>query len=98
MRMNELSCLIDDLRKCAKTLSDSADWIENAFSGESPKEPEAPKLALEDVRAVLASKARLGHRAEVRDLLLKYGAEKLSEIDPIKYPELLKDAEALPNE
>lgn len=93
--MNELSCLIDDLRKCAKTLNDSADRIENAFSGESPKEPEAPKLTLEDVRTVLATKARMGYRAEVRDLLLKYGAEKLSEIDPAKYPELLQDAEAL---
>lgn len=52
-------------------------------------------MTLADVRAVLAEKSRAGHTAEVRELLLKHGAEKLSDIDPAEYPALLADAEVL---
>jgi hypothetical protein len=58
-----------------------------------PKE-EKP-LNLEDVRAVLADKSRKGHTAEVKALLNKHGADKLSEIDPAEYASLLADAEVL---
>lgn len=65
---------------------------------EAPTEP-APKeetpLNLEDVRAVLADKSRKGHTAEVKALLTKHGADKLSEIDPAEYASLLADAEVL---
>ena len=44
---------------------------------------------------VLAEKSRAGHTAEVRALLVKHGAEKLSDIDPARYPALLADAEVL---
>lgn len=59
----------------------------------APKE-EKP-LELEDVRAVLADKSRKGHTAEVKALLNKHGADKLSEIDPAEYASLLADAEVL---
>lgn len=63
-------------------------------------EPEAksvPKkeLKLEDVRKVLAEKSRAGHTAEIRELLHKYGASKLSAVDPANYEALLQDAEDL---
>ena len=45
--------------------------------------------------AVLAEKSRAGHTAEVKALLLKHGADKLSDIDPAEYPALLADAEVL---
>ena len=57
--------------------------------------PEAEPLTLEQVRAVLAEKSRAGHTAEVKALLLKHGADKLSDIDPAEYPALLADAEVL---
>lgn len=56
---------------------------------------EAKPLTLEQVRAVLAEKSRAGHTAEVKALLLKHGADKLSEVDPAEYPALLADAEVL---
>jgi hypothetical protein len=49
------------------------------------------------VRAVLAEKSRAGHTAEVRELLQKYGADKLSAVDPANYEALLKDAEVIGN-
>ena len=58
--------------------------------------PLAPKpIALEQVRAVLAEKSRKGHTVEIRSLLQKYGADKLSKIDPANYKALLADAEVL---
>jgi len=62
------------------------------------KDPEAKPLTLEDVRAKLADKSRLGYTADVKALLLKHGAEKLSAIDPAEYPALMKEAEVLGNE
>lgn len=62
----------------------------------TPKaEPEEKPLTLEEVRAVLAEKSRAGHTVEVKELLNKHGADKLSEIDPAEYPALLADAEVL---
>ena len=58
------------------------------------KQEEKP-MTLEEVRAVLAEKSRSGHTEEVRELLAKHGADKLSEIDPAEYPALLAEAEVL---
>lgn len=59
------------------------------------EKPEPKPLTLEQVRAALAEKSRAGHTAEVKALLLKHGADKLSDIDPAEYPALLADAEVL---
>lgn len=59
------------------------------------QEPEEKPLTLEEVRAVLAEKSRFGHTEEVRGLLAKHGADKLSEIAPAEYPMLLAEAEVL---
>ena len=59
------------------------------------EKPEPKPLTLEQVRAVLAEKSRAGHTAEVRALLLRHGADKLSEVDPAEYPALLADVEVL---
>lgn len=67
-----------------------------AKRAEPPVEKPEPKpLTLEEVRAVLAEKSRAGHTAEVRALLLKHGADKLSDIDPAEYLALLAEAEVL---
>ena len=57
--------------------------------------PEEKPLTLEEVRAVLAEKSRAGHTAEVKELLARHGADKLSEIDPAEYAVLLAEAEVL---
>ncbi|BFL46071.1 rRNA biogenesis protein rrp5 [Lactonifactor longoviformis] len=60
-----------------------------------PSKPTKPTLTLEQVRAVLAEKSRAGHTTEIKALLLKHGADKLSDIDPEHYVALLADAEVL---
>lgn len=57
--------------------------------------PEVKEVKLEDVRAVLAEKSQAGMTAKVREIIQKYGASKLSEIEPKHYADILKDAEGL---
>lgn len=61
-------------------------------------QPEKEKpLTLEDVRAVCADKSRKGFTAEVKAILTKHGADKLSEVEPAEYKALLAEVEVLGN-
>ena len=61
----------------------------------APADPPTKAITLEEVRAVLAERSHDGYTDQVRGLLQKYGAEKLSGVDPKHYAALLKDAEVL---
>ncbi|MGM9899884.1 MAG: hypothetical protein ACI32E_04820 [Bacilli bacterium] len=56
---------------------------------------EEPKITLDDVRARLAQLSRDGKTAQVKTLIQKYGANKLSEVNPDDYEALLLDAEVI---
>ncbi len=60
-------------------------------------EPEPPVKAItfEELRGAMASKSQKGKKAEVKALLSKYGAEKLSDIPVESYPEVMAEVEAL---
>ena len=64
----------------------------------TPADEPAKEYTLEDVRAVLAEKSRAGHTEAVRELIAKYGADRLSAIDSSKYAALMADAEVIGNE
>ena len=61
---------------------------------EVTSEPE-PTITLETVRARLAALSQNGKQAEVKALISKYGAKKLTEIPADKYPALMAEAEGL---
>ena len=101
-RLSELATVIEDLRKAAETISSVADILTEMFGGtdtavSEPAIPPKSTITLEQVRAVLAEKSHDGFTAEIRTLLRKHGADKLSQINPSKYESLMKDAEALGN-
>jgi coenzyme F420-reducing hydrogenase alpha subunit len=104
-KMNELSQTVDELKTAARLLLSAADSLTDLFSGTGDStdevnetlKPAEPLLTLESVRAVLAEKSRSGYTSEVKALLEKYGATKLSEIDPEKYHDLLEEAKVLGN-
>ena len=93
--MNEKLLLLAEalasLERCVRELAS-----ETGADGKSPapvNEPDtAPAIKLEDVRAVLADISRKGHTKEMKELLTEFGAEKLSEVDPSHYPDLLQKA------
>jgi len=107
--MSELNLCVGELRNVAQTLNEVADYLMVLFSGageepeaaQSPTELPVPKpkpITLEQVRMVLAEKSRDGHTVEVRALLERHGATKLSEVAPSEYTALLAEAEVLGNE
>ncbi|MDU6542912.1 hypothetical protein [Clostridium sp.] len=60
------------------------------------KEESAEKtITLEEVRKVLAIKSKNGKQAEVKALIKRYGVNKLTDIHPCNYKELLELAEVL---
>lgn len=62
--------------------------------GEKTKDP-SPVVTLEEVRAKLAGLSQAGKQTEVRALIQKFGASKLTEIPGEKFAEVLKKAEAI---
>ena len=97
-KMGDMAATIEELRNAAAAINDTANWLAEAFSSAdtTEKAPAAePALKLEDVRTVLADKSRSGHTAEIRSLLQKYGADRLSQLDPSYYKSLLAEAEVL---
>lgn len=97
-KMGEMKPTIRELRDIASSINDIANWLTDVFGSTDDAEAEpAPSktYSLEEVRAILAEKSRDGFTAQIRDLLQKYGATKLSEVDPSRYGNLVADAEVL---
>ena len=97
-KMGDMAATIAELRSAAAAINSVADWLTETFSATEPAEETPvtePVLTLEEVRAVLADKSRKGHTAEIRSLLQKYGADKLSQLDPASYKALLAEVEVL---
>lgn len=109
-KTSKLSILVDELKNCGETLIGISQGLSELFSGaaenqksyepttvteEQSKTAEEKVLTLEEVRAVLAEKSRAGFTAQIREILVKHGAEKLSAVNPLEYEALLKEVEVL---
>ena len=75
----------------AKDLYKLAEHIDSLFN----VEPEKKDISLEEVRSVLAEKSQAGKGLEIRALIVKYGADKLTDLEPSCYEALLDEVEAL---
>ena len=91
---NELALLTEKLRQAVQRANEVVEKI-SALLPEEKAEPEKKPPKLEEVRAVLAEQSRKGHTEAIRELLKKYGADRLSAIDPTNYQALLEEAEVL---
>ncbi|WBW49448.1 hypothetical protein O6R05_05425 [Peptoniphilus equinus] len=93
--------LLMGIKEDAENLASSIGVLLTALESdeELPKEEkvkqEEKTYEIEDVRKILADKSRLGHTAKIRELLVKYGDKKLSEIEPSNYKDLVADVEKL---
>jgi len=79
-----------DVKKIALELRKLADKIDAPATMK-----EAPKLDLETVRGLLATKSRSGKTAEIKQLLTSFGAEKVSAVKPEDYAAIYKAANEL---
>lgn len=101
--IQDLKTLAEDLEVVVNAMREneeekSTKKAEQHESNSANKETKTKKIKLEDVRAVLAEKSQAGMVSGVREIIKKYGASKLSEIDPKNYADVIKDAEELKNE
>lgn len=82
----------------AEVLAALAESIRESCGQEQKEQiPEKPTVTLEQVRGVLAEKSQQGFTADVKALIRKYGAERLSEINPAQFPDMLKEAQVIGN-
>ena len=110
-KMSELDRVLRELKKYGESLVCIAEELAEVLSGSGEKKEAVEKpgkkesagktsgpekqYSLTEVRALLAEKSRAGFTAEVRELLAKHGADKLSGIDPSEYAALVADVEVL---
>ena len=102
-KMSELSQVLSELKDCGKTLMNIADSLTELFSNTSvehetpiaPAEEAKPAYSFVDVRKKFAEMSRAGNTEALKELLKKYGADKLSSVEPSQYAALLADAEAI---
>ena len=94
MQIKGLSEVARDLR----VLADSLELVEVVEEEGNMKEIELIKEGVtgkEEVRAQLAKKSQAGFIDEIRSIINRYGCNKLSEVDPKYYAEILKATEGL---
>ena len=113
MKKKDISILIDGFRRLSADAAEIAELLSGTEAtskktAEVQAEPETPAPAaeetpskiytFEEVRGILADKARSGFRAEVKALLTSHGVKQLSDItDPAVFAELVAEAEVLGN-
>lgn len=103
-KMKLLLDVVDDMRRLADSLQTVADSIVGNTDADDqpeqqptpqPEKPMAPVITIDQVRAVLAEKSGQGKTKEVKALLYKYDAGKLSGVKPEDYPALMEEAQKL---
>lgn len=58
-------------------------------------ETAAPAYTFTDVRKAFSAKSHAGYTAQVKELISKYGAERLSDVKEEDYPALMADLEVV---
>lgn len=78
-------------QKISELLKEAKSKIDEALNLLDLKEEKEGKKAitLDEIRAELTSFARKGFTNDIRDIIVGFGANKLSELDPKNYEEVL---------
>ena len=80
--------IVAKLRDAVQLISQVADALDK---------PTEKPVTFTDVRTILADKAGKGFADEVKALIKKHNASKLSEIPESEYADVVKEAEAIGN-
>ena len=87
--ITELEKLRVELAKLGKDEPEAKEESKNAV--------DLAPLTLSEVRTRLADLSRKGFTAQIRELLAKFGATRLSEVDPKHYAEIMDRAVEIEN-
>lgn len=95
LKLKEAENLIDQTKEAILSLHELLSSNQN---GEQCNDEQPNRDPVEDkvtVRKMLAKKSAKGYTPQVKALLHKFGAEKLSDVDPKDYEDLYYSAERL---
>ena len=84
--------VVDDINKCRLELKSYLSPDTKAIEVATEPAVELVPITFEEVRTRLAELSRDGKTAKVRQLIAKFGATKLSEVDPKNYPAIMEGA------
>ena len=97
--INCYQTLAEDLQELCESFSENENSVSTSKSGLSETSEEdktnKPTITLEEVRTVLAKLAQDGKQAELKALIGKFGANRLSEVESKHYPAILKEVEEM---
>ena len=97
--VNALNAVIAALQELAQQQAKAEmNTFENIYPPPETEEKSAEptkEITVADVRKLLAEKSRMGYKAEVKALVKKYGADKVSELPEGTYAAVLKEAEQI---
>ena len=95
LKLKEAENLIDQTKEAILSIHE---LLSGNQDGEQRDDEQPNRDSAEDkvtVRKMLAKKSAEGYTAQVKELLHKFGAEKLSDVDPKDYENLYYSAEGL---
>ena len=86
-------------QKISNLLIEAKNKIDEALNLLNTKDNKEEKKAitLDEIRAELTSFARKGFTNDIRDIIVGFGANKLSELDPKHYEEVLNRMRVIAN-
>ena len=93
MKKETMIAIAENLTNLSRLFAEAAG--ESVESKQEEKVVPKPDVKLEDIRAILAEKSMDGKQPQIRELLKKYGAERLSDVSPDSFLEMKSEAEAL---
>ena len=92
MNTNDTQTILDQIQVIRVQLDELEKEVRESF----PKEEEKVSIvSMAQVRAMMAEKWSQGKRDELRAVLAKYGAKKLSDVGTENYAQLAEDVEQL---
>ena len=102
-KVSEMSQALDELAAAADSLLKVTTLLREIFSAAvpvpapQPEEEAAPAktYTFAEVRKAFSAKSHEGFTDQVRDLIARYGADKLSGVSESDYPALMADLEAI---
>ncbi len=105
-KKDDLSRALDEMTACGKEMIRVAEDFRDILkkmaepkpteeSPEPPKPAETKTFSFIEVRKAFAAKAHAGCTEQIRALLRRYGADKLSAVKEEDYPKLMNDLEAI---
>jgi hypothetical protein len=103
--MSELSQILDELVSCGEGLIRAVNALREMYAADEPSishdeaahmgTAKAKTYSFIDVRKAFSAKSHAGFTDQIKMLITKYGADKLSAVKEEDYPAIMADLEAI---